>query len=404
MTVAELFVNIGVKGADKSTKNLAGVKEGLGGIVSSSLAAKAAILGAMYGLERLMSHSAAQGLALQQFANFTGLSTDRLQRWQVALRHTGVGAEEVAGSFKGLQASMMDMLTGKSSPEYLGLLAQKVGFDMRKAMDPEYVLGKLQQFIKVSGPAMGNMVAKAFGQGENMTQGLRVMRESVNGISSKEILTQGEVKKTAQVAIDWMNINAHIQLAIAKLTAAHGLQFTQDIDKLIPKVFDLIRAFATLAEKLKVFAIIGKVFEGWALIFGEVEKAVDGISESLSESTKTGSVGEGAAKQDKAMIDWFSGLAKDKMMTMSLSGNPLVKALGSVLPMMFPLEEKAAEGLAPQVTPKVVPPQSTSQNQTHNNTVTVNAYGVEKAEDLGPVVSKHVQKAARQSPALGQSN
>ena len=82
MKVADLFVNIGVKGSGETAKGLTEVKAGLDEVYSSGLAAKALMASVLYGIGALTKHAGDEGMNLKKFANYTGLSTDALQRWQ----------------------------------------------------------------------------------------------------------------------------------------------------------------------------------------------------------------------------------------------------------------------------------------------------------------------------------
>jgi len=163
MTIAELFVNLGVKGADSAGKALGGVKGGLGEVKSMSLEAKAALVGVIYGLERMMSNSAQLGTSLTNFNALTGISAQQLQQWQYAARQAGVAGEEMTGSMKAVQSTMANMLMGKGAPEGMAMLANKVGFDPARARDTAYVLGQLQKFAQSVPQDVGNAMIKSFG-------------------------------------------------------------------------------------------------------------------------------------------------------------------------------------------------------------------------------------------------
>ena len=143
MKIGELFIDLGVKGKDVTGKAIRSIHDGLQGVADTSLSTKAAIVGVVFGIERMMSFSSKMGAGLKEFSLLTGLSTRELQKWQYAGRKVNVSNEEVESSFKSIQQAMGDMLIGKGAPEGMALLADAVGFDENKAKDtlflPRYV-------------------------------------------------------------------------------------------------------------------------------------------------------------------------------------------------------------------------------------------------------------------------
>ena len=99
MNIGELFVNIGIKGTEKTIQALGNVKSGLGAVASTSLEVKAAIIGAIYALERLISTSADMGMSLANFKILFGNSTKELQQFQNAGREVGLTFEETASKY-----------------------------------------------------------------------------------------------------------------------------------------------------------------------------------------------------------------------------------------------------------------------------------------------------------------
>lgn len=289
MKVAELFVNLGVKGGEKSAGVLSNVKKQMGDLKSISLETKAAIVAVVYGLEKMMSASAKNGMELQQFANFTGMSTDMLQRWQYMARQSGVAADEMSSGFKNVQMAMDKMRTGQGAPIGFQGIARSLelsgsSLDVNKAItDTKYMMEKLREYARTTkdSPARANDWLQSFGLGEGTIQMLRTSKIELDKINPRNIYSSNEVGRLAQVDVAWKNLGNTVEKAFGHFTSKHGLGIINDINKLVPSVLRLADAFTVLAEKLKVFALIGKVFEGWAAIFG-------GMSNSIETATKAG--------------------------------------------------------------------------------------------------------------------
>ncbi len=282
MKIADLFIGLGIKGDDKTNKALKGTKSGLADVKSMSIEAKAAIIGAIYALERLMSSSAQQGAGLMNFNALTGLSTQALQEWQYAARQAGVSSEELTGSVKGVQNAMTNMLLGKGAPEGMAMLANKVGFDEKKARDTFYVMKKLQEFAKSAPPDISSNLMKSFGLNEGVISAMQrnMFRDDIFKNAPK--YSQAQIVQLDKVNSAWANLGQKIEMAMGKFTAKHGMQLISDLEKITPQVLKLVEALVTLADKTKVFQLIGKAFEGWGLILEGINKQLTDINKDSS--------------------------------------------------------------------------------------------------------------------------
>ena len=278
MNIAELFVNLGIKGGDKTVGTLGNVKKGLGEVSSMSLEAKAGILAMMYGLEQMMSKSGAAGTGLTNFAALTGLSAKTLQQYQFAARQAGVSSEELTGSLKGVQNSMSNMLLGKSIPEGMGIVSRLTNFDPAKARDTFYVMQKLQEAAQKMPKDVGNNMLKSFGLSEGTIAAMRRNAFTPEMLGKAPTYSDKEISSLDKSNIAWSNLGNKIEMAMGHFNAAHGQQLVNDISKITDAVLKMITAFETLAEKLKLFAVIGKVFEGWEMIFKGVNEGVSKLS------------------------------------------------------------------------------------------------------------------------------
>lgn len=263
MTIAELFVELGIKGSEKTVQGMKNIKNGLGEIKSLSLETKAAILGALYGLEKMMSQSAQMGTGLTNFTALTGLSAKTLQQWQYAARQAGVSSEEFTGNLKGVQSAMTNMLMGKGAPEGMGLLANKVGFDPKRARDTFYVMEQLQKFARSGVPEdLSNNVMKSFGLGEGTIAAMRRNVFQPDTFKRAPLYSEGETKQLDKVNVAWSNLGQKIQMAFGRFTSKHGMQIVTDIGNITMGVIKLADALTSLADKLKVFDIFTTSIDG----------------------------------------------------------------------------------------------------------------------------------------------
>lgn len=308
MNVGELFITLGLKGGDKTSKELKGVGKTLGDVSTNALAVKAAIVGVIYGLERIMSSSMQTGAGLQQFSALTGLSTKQLQQWQYAARQVGVGADEVTSNFKSVQSVMAKAVLGEGKPKGMSQLEQMTGFDIKKSNDTFYVMGKLQEMVlkmRKQGVGAGIIedITKSFGVSEGMIAAFARGAFNKKTLGAAPTYTNDEIKKLSEVSVAWNNIAEKFKMAMGKLTAKEGMPIMGQIDKASMSLVDLIANMAKLADQLQIFIAIGKVFEGWSYIFKEISDSV----KSVTDFSKT--MINGKPEEKKAALsgawDWM---------------------------------------------------------------------------------------------------
>lgn len=278
MTVAELFVNLGIKGADKTVGSLSDIKKQLGDTKSMSLETKAAIVGTVYALERLFAASGAMGTGLTNFNSLTNLSTKQLQQWQYAARQAGVANEDFTGSIKAVQGAMTNMLLGKGAPEGMALLANRVGFDANRARDSFYVMEQLQKFAKSAPADVGNAVLKSFGISEGVIAAMRRNAFNPQAFGKAPTYSEGEIKALDRANIAWSNLGTSIEMAVGRFNARHGGQIIRDISLMTTSVIHLVEALTILAEKIKVFKGLAYITEGVVKLLKLSGVAVDDVS------------------------------------------------------------------------------------------------------------------------------
>ncbi len=94
-------------------KALVNVQTGLGKVASTGLAAKAAVLGVMYGLERMTASSASWGNNLARFGALPGTHGVQIQKWGWLAQQAGGRMEDMNSAYLATQKNMSQMaLTG----------------------------------------------------------------------------------------------------------------------------------------------------------------------------------------------------------------------------------------------------------------------------------------------------
>lgn len=293
MKIAELFINLGVKGNDSANKALGGVKSGLSDVKSMAFETKAMIAAVVYGLERMMSGSAQAGMGLNQFATFTGKSAEMLQKWQYAGRRAGATAEEVAGSFKSVQASMLRSLQGEGAPAGYSMIANKVGLDRNRLRDTEYVMKQLQKFAQMVPADIANDKLKSFGLSEGTITAMRQGVFNDKNFAAAPIRTDSQIQALSKVQVALGDAAQKFQMGFDKFTMKHGAELIRDFEKITKAIFGLADALTTLAEKLKVFQLLSKVVDLTTATADSANKQLNAITNPSSyksplEPGKTG--------------------------------------------------------------------------------------------------------------------
>jgi hypothetical protein len=361
MQIAELFVTLGIKGAEKTVGALGEVKKGLGGIASMSLEAKAGILAAMYGLERMMSVSGAAGTGFTNFSALTGFSAQALQKWQYAARQAGESNEEFTGSLKSVQNAMTNMLLGKGAPEGLGIVTKAVGFDPKRARDSFYVMEQLQKAAQALPKDVGNNVLKSFGLSEGTIAAMRRNAFNPAAFAKAPAYSDKEIQSLDKSNIAWSNLGTQIQMAFGHFNAKHGQQLVNDISKIVTAVMKLTDALTILAEKLDVF---GKLKDALSFIGDNAKGASNLITAATSKDPNKTVL--------KAISDNNKKNSFDNMWDDALTGAIKPK---------------------PQFTPAIAGAASTTVNTTVHN------HGVKDAHEATDHMKKAINHAVRTNPA-----
>lgn len=277
LTVGELFVNLGVKGADTSVRALTTVKTGLSEVASNGLAAKAAVIGVIYALEQMTSKAANFGNGIQQFENTTGMSGEMLQRWQYLLTQSGVGAEAATSSLSALQKVMFDFEKTGSTPIGWSQFINKLGdVDMTKLQNTAYMLGKLREYaLKETDIPRANKVLDSFGVGA-MTGALRTSKVDIDNIPNWAVTSSGKIAALSSVKIQWDNLFQKFESNFGEVVAKEGPAILKDINEIADAILKLTQALAGLETKIGIFSLLGRGLEGLAKGLAALNNPVKG--------------------------------------------------------------------------------------------------------------------------------
>lgn len=402
VTAGEFFVNLGIKGAEKTVGAISSVRKGLNETASTSLETKAAIVGVLYAFERMFAASGAMGTGLTNFNALMGVSTKTLQQYQFAARQMGVTNEDTANTFKTLQATMSKTLMGEGAPKGLARVAALTGGitpqDILKFQsNPELLIQKLQDYaLREKNLGLRNEVLKSFNLSDPMIAAMSRQAFTPGNLAKAPTYGDAEIKQLDRANIAWSNLGTKIEMAFGHFNAKHGMQLVSDFSKITDQVLRLAEAFTRLAEKLKVFDWIGKIFTGWSMIFEGATGAVDKLGSEKGRKQLGGDVMDFFKEMPsvfKAMLDDVSPETKDKFKKILYGDTPFYK----------PLPQGAAQIAAPPAPVNAGPGATTTSNVEVNQTLNFQHDGKDHKK-VGDSTKKAVQDFYRQNPAVGQGS
>ena len=286
MKIAELFVDLGIVGSEKTIGALQSTQTGLQKTSSLGLEAKAAILGAMYAIERLFSISNKTGTALVNFNAVTGVGAEILQRYQYAARQVGVSNEEVAQSFGQLQSAMVKTLMGQPAPAGLARVALVTGLDLQPddlkkfAEQPHLLIQRLQDYAqKETNVALRNETLKSFGMSDQMIAAMARNAFRPEVLKKAPIYSKDELKNLNEANKAWANLNNTIEMTIGRFNAKYGGKLAKDIEGIVAAFSGLAESFMKLEESVGIFDKISESMKGWKLLLEEVNTLLNSKSQ-----------------------------------------------------------------------------------------------------------------------------
>lgn len=378
-SVGEIFINVGIKGAEKTVAAVSNITKGMGELYSGSLEAKAGILGAVYEFERLMEMSGRAGTTLTNFEAYTGKTAAELQKWQYAARQAGVSNEEFAASFKNVQSAMAELALHQRSPEGLGLVGRAVGLDRNRAInDPAYLLTKLQEYSHKVPASIGNQILKSFGLSEGVIAAMRRNAFRPEVFAKAPTYSESEISALDRADIAWSNLSTHIQMAFGHFNAREGGRIVTQISHITDQIIRMVEALIRLGEKLHVFDLI----EAGA-------KTINNVLE-----------------KDNQLVDLVRGKGKSKNETDR--AEQIAKILFSLMnPIGSLISEKITTALASSA-------RSGINSNTHNQTTNVNVTHVGDSKDtaqvkqlyqtIGKIHKQHINNSRTQLTTVNQAN
>lgn len=279
MTIGELYIKLGIEGDDKARKALENTKVGVADLSTSALEAKAAILGMIYGLERMTQNANALGTSLVNFKNSTGLDTTKLQQWQYATKQAGGSADELTTTVTNLQQKIADLRMKGTPVEGLQFLGEIIAKNKTKLDDTFGLMQDIneltQKFKNRPDLIKGTLSSLGWTQGvQNAAFGGWFNQKT---FSQAPIVSDKAAKSLDNMNRQWRNMGDRFQREILKLDLKFGPDLIKDLEKITPQILRMVDAFGELVKKSDAIKWLGKAFEGWGMIFGLISDTLEQI-------------------------------------------------------------------------------------------------------------------------------
>lgn len=298
MKIAELFVNLGLKGSDSALKGATQVRDALGDISTTGLAAKAAVLAVVYAIERMTSAAGENGAALGNFGVLTGDSTVALQQWREAFRRANVEATEADVNFKNIQSTMADFRLLQGANKWFGL----VGIDPQRIKDTTHVLDKLREFIKLNhdkDPGAVNKIARSFGLTDSFLITAIKTKEDIYKIRNN-ILGDGEIAQLEKIKRSWSDFWKSLEMMRDRFVAKHGGSLLGTLNNDVKAVEGMISGLRSLHGEIPALTnSLTLLAGGLAAYFAPVTAGAVATLKLLSE----------LEKHKEGKESWFTGLS-----------------------------------------------------------------------------------------------
>jgi hypothetical protein len=218
-------------------KGLAGLLGGaktatdkIGSTLGSKLAAQFGIGALLVGLEELIRRTIAYGAEVSQIADQMGLTTDQVQRLQVASQRAGLEFENIARAMEHVAQSRERALGGDTKEmnlfERFGIGPDMLRKGSVSNLDILTHIAERVAKVGVAANETGQLMELLGRHGDRVVQALIQLKN----LGPVELITQAEIEKLRQIQIAFDNLKRDIILISAP--AITGLaDFIQDDDK-----------------------------------------------------------------------------------------------------------------------------------------------------------------------------
>ena len=257
MNIGELFIELGISGADGVAGKLDTVAKGVSKIATETLAAIGLVTGFVYAFGKLAEISGQTGVNLQNFSIMTGQSSEMLQRWQYILQQSNVDKDDTLKTFNNLYATLakIDLLHPPADWLQFILSTEKVDFTKIGSMPLDQQMEVFRKFAQDGRVALRDRVQMLRESGlfsDQMIRGLVDNKLNPNkDVPTWFLKSQNEVKQLDHIAAAWKNFYAQLGRLRDRFVEKYSGRLLGSLEKdLFPKLQELSVLLGHLADAL----------------------------------------------------------------------------------------------------------------------------------------------------------
>ena len=303
-SAGEFFVNLGIKGSEKSLDALSSVKSSFKSLTSASLEAKAAIVAAFYELGKATSASGDFGMNIENQSILLGTSTKMIQALDLSMSDAMGTTVDFGATMGKLQKSLSGLAyDAKGNVQGLGLMIDVLSKDKTIKMPdlkemnawkdniPQFTQ-RLSQMImtmdKIQGPqqtSARNWLARTF-----QLSDAELVAMAKGGLTPERIAKfMGKSLSDAQIK-DLARNKQNMYRAVEDMTKGFDKLMSdktivKGIENITSAISGLVHALENLNGKMKIFETMGKILAPFAYITPN-GTGTSGFSRDLDEYMK----------------------------------------------------------------------------------------------------------------------
>lgn len=304
MKIAELFAEITLKGGKTAISDLKG-------IMSSTIAVKAALIGATTALYKMSEVARQSAVFMDMYSVNTGLSSEQLQKLSFQASQAGVSMQELGGAIQKLQQANANARLGYGWDPVL------TRFGLHPGQDPVTQLNKIGEAIRrlhTTNPAEAKALASRAGISDSMYYAM--MRGTTEQMNKQLILTDKEKSALVKLNQQWNKFWFYIKqitIKIQALGAGFQSKFVRVLTRAVQGFYELYRRIVdviTASDKLKYLVIalgvaLAYAFTPELLILGGIAVLLEDIFTYFEGGDSiTGEIAEWCKQSEEFMVIW----------------------------------------------------------------------------------------------------
>lgn len=386
MKIAELFAEIGLKGASEVVGGLQKVKD-------NAIVAKVAIVAVVVGLERLTASTKDFARTLDKYEVLTGKSSDKLQRMAFEAVQSGVSINELSGTIQNLQKIKTDVLLGKGMPSSFVLL----GIDPNE--DPVSMLETLRGKIRNLSPEIARSLTSELGISEDVFYMLSKNADKIDEINQKYLLNRQNRQDLIKLNAEWQKfwfLLKSISSQFVLLISDGQSNVLNVLSRILTALFDISKAVSDWFDKhqklLQIVLIFGSVL---LAIFAPVKALILGIVLAFDDLIVAFKGGDSIIG---SIWQWIEGLKIFKVYIEMIYN--MVEKIKSAFGYLGTIVDKQIN-MTGFLLPNTKDAGGTTNTKTNNTEINVNVQGGDNTREIGKSIADEVSNALYQSSALG---